>query len=117
MSNANAHCLTVAEIGEALRGRRLALVELMPTLLERLAAHAGKLHAFIRLDADAALDAARAAEKEMAAGRTLGPLHGVPIGIKDIIDVAGVPTTCHSRIMLENEAAADAEVVTRLRGA
>ena len=46
-----------------------------------------------------------------------GPLHGVPIGIKDIIDVAGLPTTCHSKILLDNVAKADAVVVAKLRQA
>ncbi len=48
------------------------------------------------------------AETEIAAGRVRGPLHGVPVGIKDIIDVAGLPTTCHSKILVENVATADA---------
>ena len=61
--------------------------------------------------------AARAAEAEIAAGRPRGPLHGVPVGIKDIIDVAGLPTTCHSKILIDNVASADAVCVTRLRGA
>ena len=51
------------------------------------------------------------------AGRVRGPLHGVPVGIKDIIDVAGLPTTCHSRLRLDHVAAEDAAVVARLRQA
>ncbi|HEY8288349.1 MAG TPA: amidase, partial [Acetobacteraceae bacterium] len=76
-----------------------------------------RLNAFIRLDADAAMQAARTAEAEIAAGRSRGPLHGVPVGIKDIIDVAGLPTTCHSKILLDNVASADAVVVQKLRQA
>ncbi len=57
--------------------------------------------------------AARAAEAEIAAGRIRGPLHGVPVGIKDIIDVAGLPTTCHSKILVDNVAKADAVVDRR----
>src|SRR5690348_15967174 len=63
------------------------------------------------------MDAARAAEKELSAGRVRGPLHGIPVGIKDIIDVAGLPTTCHSKILVDNIAAADAVCVAKLRGA
>ena len=63
------------------------------------------------------MDAARAAETEIAAGRVRGPLHGVPVGIKDIIDVAGLPTTCHSKILVDNVAKADAVVIAKLRQA
>ena len=63
------------------------------------------------------MDAARAAEGEIAAGRVRGPLHGVPVGIKDIIDVAGLPTTCHSKILVDNVAASDAVVTAKLRQA
>src|SRR5919205_1025315 len=52
-----------------------------------------------------------------SSGRPRGPLHGVPVGIKDIIDVAGLPTTCHSKILIDNIAVADAVCVARLRGA
>src|SRR5690349_5290405 len=97
--------------------RKLSPVELLSALLARIERLDPKLHAFIRLDADSAMDAARAAEREISAGRVRGPLHGVPIGIKDIIDVAGLPTTCHSRILVDNVAAADAVVIARLRQA
>src|SRR5258707_2245756 len=89
----------------------------MTALLERIGRLDPKLNVFIRLDAEAAMDAAGAAEAEIAAGRVRGPLHGVPVGIKDIIDVAGLPTTCHSKILIDNVAAADAACVARLRGA
>ncbi len=61
-------------------------------------------------------DAVRA-DQEIAAGRSRGPLHGVPVGIKDIIDVAGLPTTCHSKILVDNIAKADAVVIQKLREA
>ncbi|MGH7043341.1 MAG: amidase, partial [Acetobacteraceae bacterium] len=111
------HWLTASEAARAFAARTLSPVELLTDLLSRIAALQPKLHAFIRLDADAAMDAARTAERERAAGRVRGPLHGIPIGVKDIIDVAGLPTTCHSTILLDNVAAADAAVVTRLRQA
>src|SRR5438093_7730621 len=76
-----------------------------------------QIHAFIRVDAEAALDAARLTEREIAAGRTRGRLHGVPVGIKDIIDVAGLPTTCHSKVRLEHVATEDAAATARLRAA
>jgi aspartyl-tRNA(Asn)/glutamyl-tRNA(Gln) amidotransferase subunit A len=111
------HWLTASAAAAAIRARRLSPVELTQTLLDRIERLDPRLHVFIRLDRDAAIDAARAAEAEIAAGRPRGPLHGVPIGIKDIIDVAGLPTTCHSRILVDNVAIADAVCVSRLRAA
>ena len=109
--------LTAAEATRAFAARTLSPVELLDALLDRIALLQPKLHAFIRLDAEAAREAARAAEREIMAGRVRGPLHGVPMGVKDIIDVAGLPTTCHSRILLDNVPGADAAVIARLRQA
>jgi aspartyl-tRNA(Asn)/glutamyl-tRNA(Gln) amidotransferase subunit A len=111
------HWLTAAAAAAAIRARKLSPVELTGALLDRIDRLDPKLNAFIRLDRDAAIAAAKAAEVEIMAGRPRGPLHGVPIGIKDIIDVAGLPTTCHSKILIDNIAAADAVCVSRLRGA
>src|SRR3954453_13733259 len=109
--------LSAAEAARAIAAHELSPVELMQALLQRIERLDPKLNAFIRLDRDVALAAARAAEAEIAAGRPRGPLHGVPVGIKDIIDVAGLPTTCHSKILIDNIATADAVCVSRLRGA
>lgn len=111
------HWLGAAEAARAFARRALSPVELMRALLDRIAAIDPAINAFIRLDAETALAAARAAEAEIAAGRIRGPLHGVPVGIKDIIDVAGLPTTCHSRVLLDNMAGRDAACVARLRQA
>ncbi len=111
------HWLSATEAARAIARRDLSPVELTRALLARIEQLDPTQHAFIRLDPDAALDAARAAETEIANGRKLGPLHGVPVGIKDIIDVAGLPTTCHSKILFDNVATTDAVVVARLRGA
>jgi Amidase len=111
------HWLSATAAAEAIAARKLSPVELTSALLERIGRLDPKLHAFIRLDAEAAMNAAKAAEAEIAAGRRRGPLHGVPVGIKDIIDVAGLPTTCHSKILIDNIAAADAVCVSKLRGA
>src|SRR5438270_3454979 len=109
--------MTAAESAQAIAARKLSPVELMAALLDRISRLDPKLNAFIRLDGDAALAAARAAESEIASGRLRGPLHGVPVGIKDIIDFAGLPTTCHSKMLIDNVAAADAVCVLHLRGA
>ena len=111
------HWMTAAAAARAIAAGELSPVELMKALLARIARLDPKLNVFIRLDGDAAMAAARAAEAEIASGRSRGPLHGVPVGIKDIIDVAGLPTTCHSKILTDNVAAADAVCVSRLRGA
>ena len=111
------HWLTATAAAEAFRARQLSPVELTSSLLDRIDRLDPRLNVFIRLDGDAAMDAAKAAEAEIAAGRPRGPLHGVPAGIKDIIDVAGLPTTCHSKILVDNVAVTDAMCVSRLRNA
>jgi aspartyl-tRNA(Asn)/glutamyl-tRNA(Gln) amidotransferase subunit A len=111
------HWLSAADAARAIAACKLSPVDLMKALLDRISRLDAKLNAFIRLDAEAAMSAAKAAETEMAAGRPRGPLHGVPVGIKDIIDVAGLPTTCHSKVLIDNIATADAVCVERLRGA
>ncbi|HEX2942712.1 MAG TPA: amidase [Rhodopila sp.] len=111
------HWLSAAELGQAFASRTLSPTELMAALLARIERLDPRLNAFIRLDAEAAMRAAREAEADIAAGRQRGPLHGIPVGIKDIIDVAGLPTTCHSRILLDNVARADAAAVQKLREA
>jgi aspartyl-tRNA(Asn)/glutamyl-tRNA(Gln) amidotransferase subunit A len=111
------HWMTAAEAAQAIVARKLSPVELMNALLQRIERLDPKLNVFIQLDADAAMDAANGAEDEAASGRLRGPLHGVPIGIKDIIDVAGLPTTCHSKVLIGNVASVDAVCVSRLRGA
>ena len=111
------HWMTAVEAARAIAARELSPVELMTALLERIGRLDPKLNIFIRLDRDAAMDAAKAAEAEIVRGRVRGPLHGVPVGIKDIIDVAGLPTTCHSKILADNIAVADAVCVSGLRSA
>ncbi len=111
------HWLGAAEATRAFAARKLSPVELVKGLHARIDTLDPQLNVFIRRDDEAALAAARAAEAEIAAGRIRGPLHGVPVGIKDIIDVAGLPTTCHSRVMPGSNATADAACVARLRQA
>jgi aspartyl-tRNA(Asn)/glutamyl-tRNA(Gln) amidotransferase subunit A len=109
--------LTASEIADAYAARRLSPVELVQTLIAEIEAHNPDCGAFIRIDPEGALAAARHAEQDIMAGRTLGPLHGIPVGAKDNIDFAGVPTTCHSKILLDNVAAQDAACIANLRGA
>ena len=111
------HWLGIAGIGAAYRAGTLDPITLVDALLARIAVVDPQLHCFIRLDIPAVRAAAIAATQEIAAYGMRGPLHGVPVGIKDVIDVAGLPTTCHSRLRLDDVAASDAAVVARLRGA
>jgi len=109
--------LSVAEIATAYKARRLSPVELVTDLLARIERLQPRLHVFTRLDASGALAAAQEAEADIAGGRHRGPLHGIPVGIKDVIDVAGLPTSCHSRLMQGHIATEDAGAVSRLREA
>ena len=111
------HWMAAASAAKAIAAKELSPVELMAALLARIEKLDPRLNAFIRLDGEAAMAAARSAEAEVAAGRLRGPLHGVPVGIKDIIDVAGLPTTGHSKILADNVATSDSVCVSKLRGA
>jgi aspartyl-tRNA(Asn)/glutamyl-tRNA(Gln) amidotransferase subunit A len=108
--------LTASEIADAYAARRLSPVELVQALIAEIETRNPDCGAFISIDPERALAAARHAEHDIIAGRTLGPLHGIPVGVKDNIDFAGVPTTCHSKILLDNVAARDAACVANLRG-
>jgi len=111
------HYMTVTDAAHAIATKELSPVELMQAHLARVEKLNPTLNAFIWLDGEAALAAAKVAEAEATAGRLRGPLHGIPVGIKDIIDVAGLPTTCHSKILDGNMATADAVCVAKLRAA
>jgi aspartyl-tRNA(Asn)/glutamyl-tRNA(Gln) amidotransferase subunit A len=109
--------LTIAEAARLIETRDLSPVELLDSRLERISRFDGRLNSFIRVLADDARKEARAAETEIAAGRYRGALHGIPIGLKDIYETAGVPTTGHSKVMQDHVPKADAFSVTRLRAA
>ena len=107
--------LSVSQLGQGLRRGAFSAEEVTRAALGRIAALDGTLHAFVRVEEDAALAAARAADAELRGGHDRGPLHGIPYATKDIFDVAGLPTTCQSRLRLDHVAAADAAVTARLR--
>src|SRR5258707_7946922 len=109
--------LTIAEAARLIESRELSPVELVDSRLDRIAKLDGKLNSFIRVLGDAARRAAPAAEAEIAAGKYRGPLHGIPIGLKDIYETAGVATTGHSKVMQDHVPKADAFSVKRLRAA
>ena len=87
---------TMAALGAALRAGRLTAAELLEQCLAAIAERDAALNAFITVLAADARRQARAADAELAAGSDRGPLHGIPVSLKDLIDVAGVPTTAAS---------------------
>src|SRR5580693_1101072 len=108
---------TLAEAGRKIAAGELSPVALTEAALARAEALNPKLDAFIEITAARARAAARRAEREIAGGRRRGPLHGIPYGLKDIYDAAGLRTTAHSRLLLDNVATADAETTARLEAA
>ena len=109
--------LTLAEASTRLRRKELSPVEYTQELLERIHTHDARFNTFLLQTPELALRQARQAEADIQAGNWRGPLHGIPYGLKDIIDVEGLPTTGHSRILADNLARADAFVARRLRAA
>ncbi|MDB5416343.1 MAG: amidase [Rubritepida sp.] len=99
------------------RGKRVSPVEIAEAVLARIAAKEPSLNAFVTLDAERAVDAARAAEAAVMRGDPLGPLHGVPVTIKDVQAVAGLPTRRGSKLSDPTPATMDAPLVARLRAA
>ena len=108
---------SVAELARMIAGKEVSPVEAVRAHLERVAARDGALHSYITVCGDAALEAARAAESALASGAPVGPLHGVPMALKDLYDTAGVATTGGSRMLRDRVPEADATVVRRLREA
>ena len=109
--------LSIAEAGDLVRRKQISPVELTTSCLDRIDELNPTLNAFITVTHDSALAEARQAEDEIRAGNWRGPLHGIPIGLKDLVDTAGVKTTCASALFLDRVPAEDAEVVRRLKTA
>jgi aspartyl-tRNA(Asn)/glutamyl-tRNA(Gln) amidotransferase subunit A len=107
----------ILEISAQLRRKLLSPVELTQECLARIEKLNPELNTFITVTAEFALAEARAAENEIQHGHWRGPLHGIPIGLKDLIDTAGVRTTAASAILKDRTPKSDADVVTRLRRA
>jgi len=108
---------TIAALARALQSRELTAEAIAEQCLSAIAERNPSLNAFITVLADAARAQARQADDDIAAGRYRGPLHGVPISLKDLIDLDGTTTTAASRVRQGHIATADATVVTRLREA
>ena len=116
--DADALCwLPAHELARRITRREVSPVEVMQAMLARAQRVDESCHVFAHFDGDRALDAARQAEQAVMRGERLGPLHGVPITVKDNIAVGGVPMRHGSAALRGEPAAADAEAWRRLRGA
>jgi aspartyl-tRNA(Asn)/glutamyl-tRNA(Gln) amidotransferase subunit A len=109
--------LTLAEAAEKIKAKELSPVELTESALARIESVELKITAFATVTADTARKAAEQAEQEIAAGRYRGPLHGIPMGIKDLYETAGVATTSSSKVRRDYVPAQDSAVVEKLTAA
>ena len=109
--------VTLSQAAAAIRAGETSAVELTRSSLARIELLDGLLNAFITVTADEVLEQAEQADRELAAGKDRGPLHGIPVAIKDLIDTRGVLTTCGSRYYAERVPDEDAAAVERLRAA
>jgi len=108
---------TIAEASRLVQQGEISPVELTRECLERIEQLNPSLNAFITVTAESALKDAQHAEKEIQSGKWRGPLHGIPIGLKDLIDTAGVRTTAASAVFRDRVPTEDAEVVKKLKAA
>lgn len=106
--------LSLSEAAEQIRVGELSPVELVDSALDRLEAVESRLTAFAHVTADAARASAKRATDDIAAGRYRGPLHGIPLGVKDLYDTAGVPSTSSSRVRAAHVPDTDAAAVAAL---
>jgi aspartyl-tRNA(Asn)/glutamyl-tRNA(Gln) amidotransferase subunit A len=109
--------LSIAEAQRLIRSGALSPLELVEAYLERIGRFDDRLNAFVTVTGERALARARELEEELARGRWRGPLHGIPLALKDNIDTAGVLTTAASAVYADRVPDEDAEVVTRLEEA
>lgn len=109
------HEKSIAEAGAMLRDGRLSSRTLAEHALSRIAAIDPQLHAFVLVTGDRALQDAKRADRELAAGIDRGPLHGIPYALKDIYDTAGIRTTCHSKLMIDHVPSEDSTVERKLK--
>ena len=109
--------LSATELAEAIAAGEVSAVEVTRAHLDRIADVDDRVHAFLHVDDEGALAAAAAVDAKRASGETLGPLAGVPLALKDVLAMRGIPTTCGSRVLEGWRPPYDATVVQRLRAA
>ena len=109
--------MTIRQAGEKLRSGELSPVEVVRASLERIEATDNLLHSFVTVMQEEALEQARTAEADILKGDYKGPLHGIPVALKDLYDTAGVRTTAGSKLDFDRVPLEDATVTARLRAA
>ena len=109
--------LSLRDVAAKIQAREVSPVEVTQACLDRAAETEPKLNAFSQVMGESALAEARAAETEITAGNWMGELHGVPVGIKELYDIAGVPTTSSSKVRENWVASSDSASVAQLREA
>src|SRR6476620_6108020 len=109
--------MTIEEFGRRFRAREVTSAQVTEACLQRIEADNPRLNAFILVMADDARQQARDADRQLAAGTDLGPLHGVPISVKDLYDIRGTATTAASRVREGHVARRDAPTIAHLRQA
>lgn len=117
MSENSLNFLSATELADHIRQRKVSCTEVMADVLQRAERSQSTLNAFATIDADNAMQAAHKADEALARGGDIGPLHGVPVSVKDIINTAGLRTAWGSRLMADNVPQADAVAVQRLKAA
>jgi aspartyl-tRNA(Asn)/glutamyl-tRNA(Gln) amidotransferase subunit A len=117
VASADINQLDLHEVSQLIRSKKVSPVQLTHECLNRIEQFNGKLNAFITVTAESALAEARTAESEIQRGQWKGPLHGIPIALKDIVDTAGVRTTAASELFKDRVPSEDAEIVRRLKAA
>jgi aspartyl-tRNA(Asn)/glutamyl-tRNA(Gln) amidotransferase subunit A len=117
MSTPDLPFLTITRLAEAYRQRDISPLEVAEAMLERIERIDPKVHAYITVTADLALQQAKQAEEAFAGGEQLGPLHGVPVALKDLYATKGIRTTAHSKVLLDWVPEADSKAASRLHEA
>ncbi len=108
------HFRTLASLAQGIEDGEFSSVDVTRCFIDRIESMNGELNAFRMPTPDRALDAARAADRLLASGQRLGPLHGVPYAAKDLYDVQGLPTSAGARVLEDNIATADSHTVASL---
>ncbi|HEY7252305.1 MAG TPA: amidase, partial [Methylomirabilota bacterium] len=108
------HDLSIVELSRLIRSRSLSPVDVVDALIRRIEQYDSQIHSLVTHTFALARRQAGQAEAEIAAGRSRGPLHGIPFGLKDIYDTAGILTSAHSRVFIDRIPTQDATATAKL---